>query len=200
MALTKLTKDMAIIQKLDDEPNDVGGLTAAQLKAKFDEAGEAIKAFLNDTLLPELGADDAGSSLNVVLNGTKMSIGEALEQLQKASTQAGNVPVGGNAGDILRKKTDEQYDLEWQPLFTRVAVTLTASGWTGGVQTAAVPGVSADETAQLILPVAAAGSEDGYEAAMIRARPNGANSLKFVAETAPTEDLTVYVLILEVVA
>ena len=198
MAFTKLTKDMAIIQKLDDEPNDVGGLTAAQLKAKFDEAGEAIKEFLNGTLLSELDADDAAGSLNVVLNGEKMSVREALEQLQKISTLAGNMPVGGSAGYILRKKSGEPYDTEWKPLLTTVAVTLTAAGWAGGVQTAAAPGVSDDEMAQLILPVAAAGSEDAYEAAMIRMRPNGANSLKFVAGTAPTVDLTVYVVILEV--
>ena len=50
MALSKFTKDMGIISALDDEPNDVGGLTATELKAKFDEGGQAIKAFINDTL------------------------------------------------------------------------------------------------------------------------------------------------------
>lgn len=54
MALTTFDYDMKIIQALDDEPNDVGGLSAAQLKAKFDEGGEQIKTFLNDTLLPEI--------------------------------------------------------------------------------------------------------------------------------------------------
>ena len=53
MAFTKFEKDMAIISALDDEPNDVGGLTAAELKAKFDEGGQAIKQYLNDTLTPE---------------------------------------------------------------------------------------------------------------------------------------------------
>lgn len=53
MALTTFDYDMSIIQKLDDEPNDVGGLSAAQLKAKFDEGGEQIKDYLNNTLLPE---------------------------------------------------------------------------------------------------------------------------------------------------
>ena len=43
MAFEKFNKDMKIISALDDEPNDVGGLTAAALKAKFDEGGEAIK-------------------------------------------------------------------------------------------------------------------------------------------------------------
>lgn len=53
MALSKFTKDMGIISALDDEPNDVGGLSAAELKAKFDEGGQALKSFLNDTLIPE---------------------------------------------------------------------------------------------------------------------------------------------------
>ena len=53
-----LTKDLNIIQALDDEPNDVGGLSAQELKAKFDEAGNAIKDFINDSLIPQvLGAD-----------------------------------------------------------------------------------------------------------------------------------------------
>ena len=45
---------MNIISKLDDEPNDHQGLTPAQLKARFDMAGNAIKAYLNGTLLPEM--------------------------------------------------------------------------------------------------------------------------------------------------
>lgn len=54
MALTKFTKDMAIISALDDEPNDVGGLSAAELKEKFDEGGQTLKTFINETLLPEI--------------------------------------------------------------------------------------------------------------------------------------------------
>ena len=56
MSLTKFEKDMDVVQKLDDEPNDVGGLTSAALKAKFDEGGEAVKEYLNDVLLPALDA------------------------------------------------------------------------------------------------------------------------------------------------
>lgn len=56
MAFTQFTKDMEIIGKLSDTPNVDDGLTAAQLKAKFDEGGEAIKEYLNGVLLPELMA------------------------------------------------------------------------------------------------------------------------------------------------
>lgn len=54
MALPTLNDDLAVISKLDDLPNDVGGLTAADLKAKFDEAAGAIQTYINDTLLPYL--------------------------------------------------------------------------------------------------------------------------------------------------
>ena len=64
MALPTLNDDLAVISKLDDLPNDVGGLTAADLKAKFDEAAGAIQTYINDTLLPYLesvsGAGDIG--------------------------------------------------------------------------------------------------------------------------------------------
>lgn len=54
MAIEKFIKNMSIIAELDDEPNDVGGLSSAELKNKFDEGGKAIKDYLNDTLLPSL--------------------------------------------------------------------------------------------------------------------------------------------------
>lgn len=61
MVYSKITDDMDIIQALPDEPNDVGGLTAAQLKAKFDEAGNKIKAAFNN-LVDELNTSGTGAS------------------------------------------------------------------------------------------------------------------------------------------
>jgi len=54
MALSRFEKDMQIIQALDDEPNDVGGMSSTELKATFDEGGEAVKEFLNGVLIPAL--------------------------------------------------------------------------------------------------------------------------------------------------
>lgn len=50
--------DLVIIQKLDDEPNDVGGLTAAELKAEFDKGNLTAQAYINQTLIPRIVADD----------------------------------------------------------------------------------------------------------------------------------------------
>lgn len=62
MALTQLSTNLAIIAALSDLPNATDGLTAAQLKAKFDEGPTAIKTYLNSTLLTELGSTTAGDS------------------------------------------------------------------------------------------------------------------------------------------
>ena len=51
-------EDMDIIQKLDDEPNDVGGLSAEQLKAEFDSAGNKTKDFINNELIPSIIAEE----------------------------------------------------------------------------------------------------------------------------------------------
>ena len=63
LVIPDLDDDLDVIQKLDDEPNDVGGLTAAQLKAKFDEGPNAIKRYINDELLPAIS--DTGAEADV---------------------------------------------------------------------------------------------------------------------------------------
>lgn len=56
MAITKLERDLNIISALDNEPNDVSGMTADDLKAKFDEGNKAIQEYINETLIPETEA------------------------------------------------------------------------------------------------------------------------------------------------
>lgn len=53
MAFTQFTYDMDVIAKLSDSPNVDDGLTASQLKAKFDEGGKAVKDYINNVLLVE---------------------------------------------------------------------------------------------------------------------------------------------------
>lgn len=83
MSFTRLTKDLNIISRLDDEPNDVGGLTAAELKAEFDKAGNAVKDWLNTVLLPALeggGAENIGIAPVSSLTGA-LTVQAALEKL-----------------------------------------------------------------------------------------------------------------------
>lgn len=54
MAITKLLTDLDNVQALSDKPNEIEGLTPDQLKAKFDEAGNEIKTYINNTLTAEV--------------------------------------------------------------------------------------------------------------------------------------------------
>ncbi len=54
--ITPYINTVEIIRALDDEPNDVGGLSAEQLKTKFDQFAQEFSDYHNDTLIPELNA------------------------------------------------------------------------------------------------------------------------------------------------
>ena len=58
MSIPKMEQDVEIIQKLSDLPNTTDGLTAQELKAKFDEAAKLVKAFLNEVLIPAIQANN----------------------------------------------------------------------------------------------------------------------------------------------
>lgn len=81
---------------------------------------------------------------------------------------------------------------------TSISVVLTAAGWENGIQMATVNGVSADETSQLIQPVPAVASQSAYYEAGVRCIGQATDRLTFKADATPAEDLTVYVVILEV--
>jgi hypothetical protein len=91
MAFTKNTDDMNIIQKLDDEPNDVGGLTATQLKAKFDEGGINLQDFINDHIDELESASAAGNigfqtSAAVPASNIQAAIENVQSQVAEATT------------------------------------------------------------------------------------------------------------------
>lgn len=52
--LTNLTANVNNIQALSDRPNTADGITAQQLKEKFDKAGADIKDYINNTLIEEI--------------------------------------------------------------------------------------------------------------------------------------------------
>ena len=54
MGLTKFTGKTTNIQDLSDKPNELEGLTADQLKKKFDDYGIEQKEYNNEILIPEI--------------------------------------------------------------------------------------------------------------------------------------------------
>lgn len=95
MALPTCNEDMNIISKLDDEPNDVGGLSATSLKAKFDLAGNLLKKALND-LVAALGNNAAAKNIGFAPTTAvnKTNVQDAIENVQ---SQIAGVSQGGIA-------------------------------------------------------------------------------------------------------
>ena len=113
MALTKLTTNLNNIQALHDKPNTADGLTADQLKAKFDKAGNDIKTYINETLTEELDATIGDTytttEIDAMFSGlgntyyNKTQIDNTLATLQPKITYGTGTPSGGNNGDIYIK-------------------------------------------------------------------------------------------------
>jgi len=70
MTLTKLTLDLSHVSALDPEPNDVGGLTAPLLQGIFDQAGNEIKAYINNTITTEQDAENVSLQEQISGNDT----------------------------------------------------------------------------------------------------------------------------------
>lgn len=81
-----------------------------------------------------------------------------------------------------------------------VLITLSASAWDENFeQTVSVPGILADESKQLIQPVAMVNSKDVYADSGVSCISQAENSLTFSCSNMPTSDLSVYIVVTEVI-
>lgn len=98
MAFTPLNDDLNIIQKLPDLPNDVGGLSADELKAAYDKAGILIKEYINNILIKELESVAGASNIGIspIEGVSAETVQRALEILrgQIFEATAGTIPDG----------------------------------------------------------------------------------------------------------
>ena len=76
---------------------------------------------------------------------------------------------------------------------TVTLVTLKSTGWTNKTQTVTVAGISSDEAAQRIIPIAHSDSRSAYNEAGCKGVGQGEGSLTFECETVPSVDLKVWV-------
>lgn len=92
MSIPTLDTDLSIIQKLDDYPNDIGGLSAAQLKAKFDEGVLALQTYINTVLIPALIASNVSFTPTAAVNAKTVQAAIENVQAQLAGIAAGTIP------------------------------------------------------------------------------------------------------------
>ena len=107
MSLEKLTKDLNIVQKLDDEPNDVGGLSAAELKKKFDEGPLTIQEYINVTLLPALETLGVETSVQLPEGAGFKYIRLNADRVLETSQDGVTWQASGSAGHIIMNPAGE---------------------------------------------------------------------------------------------
>ena len=97
MALTRLTDDLDIISVLDNEPNDVGGLSADAFKAEFDKAGNIIKKYINEVLLAELASAIGAENIGIAKVDGLAGISTVQAALAKIEKQMADMTQGAVA-------------------------------------------------------------------------------------------------------
>ena len=122
--IPELTADMEVIQKLGRRPNVDDGLTEAGFKAKFDEAGIAIKKFINEKVVPAI--NDYVVSTDGLLDRT-------------GGTMTGDIAMSGNKVTGLGAPSDNADAANKSYVDTALnnaktvakTATLTVAGWSG---------------------------------------------------------------------
>lgn len=107
MALPTLDQSLDIIAKLDDEPNDVGGLTAAELKARFDLAGNIIKDYINGTLLSAIAGAEGLTAAGIT--GVQSVLASSTTEIPNAKAVADAIQAAGG-GDMMAAVYDTDAD------------------------------------------------------------------------------------------
>lgn len=108
MSIPKLTADLAVIQKLSDLPNSADGLTAEELKARFDQAALDIQKWINEKLVPALKAENIPftASTEISAENIQDAVANVQAQIRDAATGAianGSVTKEKLASELLAR-------------------------------------------------------------------------------------------------
>lgn len=202
MAIPKFLEDLNIISKLGDYPGSDNNLSTAQFKAKFDEAGQKIQNYINNTLLPHLNQlVDVQALLNGILDSTlsfsdkaanAKATGDALDWKidSRGGTMTGALNVLAPTGSA-HAANKEYVDGKKKS----ITVTLLASGWSSKTQRVAAEGVGAPDKCDVI-PAPAPDNHNTYYENVVRISVQEAGFLTFTCDDVPTVNLDVNILIL----
>ena len=108
MSIPNFYGDVKVISKLSDLPNANDGLSAEELKARFDEAAVMLKQYINETLVPAIQAANVPfqSSTTIAADNVQAAILAVQEQIRDAVTGTlvnGSVTTEKLAEDLLER-------------------------------------------------------------------------------------------------
>lgn len=183
--------------------------------AKYGEGRCELRYYVDEVLcktdvyavriLPSLGAtgdipdpyEDLIEQINEAIEAGEIATEAASTATAAAESASGDASTASTAAEsAAQSATDAAASAaRLDDLYTMHTVTLSVASWSNNVQSATVTGVLADESKQLITVVPASASEDAYIAAGILATVQAADTITFRATVAPTEAITVYIVV-----
>ena len=107
MAIPKFTSDVSVISKLGTKPNTDNGLSDEQLKAKFDEAPNLIKEYINNKLVPAVAqVETNASNARALAEGIAPIASDAAQLAAAAKQEAENAASeASDAKNIANNKS-----------------------------------------------------------------------------------------------
>ena len=192
MAIPYFEENLDIIGGLSDYPGSEDGLTAQEFKERFDVAGNLIKKFLNEVLIPQTNLTiDPDVIVNYVLTKALSTSGGSM---------TGDIAMGGNRvtgladpvadGDAASKKYMDSNLAELE--YHYAEVVLSAGSWSLNRQVVTVPGIT-DNVDLTVSPAPNRDNSNAYADAAVLCVATAVNTLAFECETVPDVDLTVNV-------
>ena len=205
MALTTYTGDTDIISQLDNQPNDNDGLSASELKAKFDQFGAEFTTFFNETHIPEAEAAINAAAQGISSDGVDGSliIDGSIPSGKLSSTSGSEAVVTAVIKDknVTKAKLEQSVQdavdaVSGKASFTTTSVELASDGWSNNSQTIAnITGVTASNTI-VASPATDDTSYNAWNNNGIRVVLQGYQSLTFKCRTVPSSAVTVNILCL----
>ena len=195
-AIEKLQEDLAIISKLGDNPGTDNGLTTEGLRAKFDEAALIIQRYLNEVIVPAIGATSSPDG-GLEMNGTRIrDLGDPIAPYDAVHKQYVDDSVQNITAESIGARPatwlPSPDDIGAEAKHIAMTIALAADGWVNNSQTVVINGLAADDT---VFAGAAAESHSAYQEAGVYCAGQAEGALTFKCEAVPETAVMVNVVV-----
>lgn len=189
MAIPQLEENLDIIANMGDDPKSDNGLTTHEFKMAFDKAGNLIKDYINNVLLPNLNITvDMDAIEKYIKNNALLLTGGIMRgTIDMDGNRISYLPTPVNDSDAATKAFVENVALDKYR-----TVVLKSNNWLNNQQTVTVTGVfENDDITVSAAPVRS--NIEAYTEAGIICISAGSNTLTFECTDEPSVDISVNV-------
>lgn len=190
MAIPFFEEDLDIISRLGDYPGSEDGLTPEDFKARFDLAGNLIKKFLNEVIIP---------NFNIAIDVEELT-SYILEKVLNLSggMMRGDIDMNGHKITYLKEPTDsgdaatKKYvdDAKDTMEYVYKTIELPSGNWNNNQQTITVSGVT-NNIDLTVTPSPTRENATAYSEAGVICTASDNNKLTFECTDVPSVSLSV---------